>query len=143
MDHLQTDSSHTNKEQEQPQFVQDTRSILSDYGISIAVGFTLCLAGFLLCLFLPAPERDISSVAVSFDDISSLLNLDLANSACAGGTAESLKLLTNVPSTSNITNVNGTAFLLNCQTPRLSRKAVSLGARGWGELGVGLRREGG
>ena len=128
MSSLQTDSTKTSsetREQEQPQFIQDTRSILSDYGVSIAVGFTLCLAGFLLCLLLPAPERDISSVPVTFDEVSSLLNLDLANSACNGGTAEALHLLTNIPSSSNVSNVNGTAFLLSCQTPRLSRKAVS------------------
>ncbi len=111
----------------------DSKRLFRLHGVPMVAGTVAALIGMLLCLTLtPTPHMD-KYVAVEASKVAKWASspdnagLELASDVCDGGTAESVSPYNNL--TSKCADVDqGRGFCVECEAPRLSRRAyVTLG----------------
>eukprot|EP00948_MAST-09A_sp_MAST-9A-sp1_P003828 g3828.t1 len=125
--HVFIERGEKREEDKAPQFMKDAKSLWKTYSKTIVVGLVSGLAGALLCLLSTPPPRILKEVPIPVQNYSTLASwassretatLDLASDICPSG-GRALQLTYN--SSSN-------EFDLECEAPRLSRRAfVTLG----------------
>ena len=115
-------SRSTNQETTEPQCIQDTRTLLTKYSKTIAVGTLAALTGMLLCVLLKPQPKLVQRYNVTPSEVATwsssheTLALDLASDSCPGG-GHAQQIF-----------YDHNNFSINCEAPRLSRRAyVTLG----------------